>query len=804
MNRSKILISILLLAALLCLSIIQASADDPSLTLDVQEAVVLKGKKLQLTASVTDTEGKVKFTWESSEPKVADVKNGSVTGKAAGEAVITCRTTLADGTELKASCKVAVQIPVSGIKAAAGNMTALCGVTAEPAAITILPADASNPAVTWESSDDSVAAVDEHGAVTGIKPGKAVVTATAADGSGKSCKINVTVYQAVESVTLDRTELVLAKKRAASLQATAEPGNSSGVKITWTSSDPKIAKVSNGRVTAASAGEADITVTAKSADGTEVSRVCYVIVYVPADTITADEKELKLFTGDTSTAGVKVTPADYTGTLQWSSADNTVAEVDAQGQVTACAPGKTVLTATVTDKYSDSSAQVFVTVTVRDGIPVQKIPFAAGNKFAIGIREDGTVLVSGDNTDKILNAQKWDHIVSVSAGLYHAAGLKEDGTVVAAGTNGDKQCNVSAWKEISQVSAGSQHTVALGRDGTVYAVGSNKEGQLEVNGWTDIVQVAAGSWHTVGLKADGTVVAAGYNEYGQCNVSGWRDIVAVDAGHWTTVGLKADGSVVFAGGWDADERKGMKEAAEWRGIRSIQFCDSGPIIGITMDGQCITTSGWFDPISDPEHEVVLADFDGYTNTLYCLLDNGTIIVKRANKYADTTGWKIRVPEVRKGDTLTKAELTMDYLLNGNYRQPDVTVRGKKYKAAGVLNDNAVAWYTGQPNQAGFEMYVYNPDKGALNYAFFDEAGDYFNYIFMDEMYLVLESKNDEFAKSYAPADSPVGWVEIVLENGVLTLKETDPSDEERGIAGRSDRCRNFPGRRACPFHLDRR
>jgi hypothetical protein len=108
----------------------------------------------------------------------------------------------------------------------------------------------------------------------------------------------------------------------------------------------------------------------------------------------------------------------------------------------------------------------------------------------------------------------------VAAGYDHTVGLKDDGTVVATGDGTFGRCNVGGWTGIVQVAAGGYHTVGVKSDGTVVAVGRESAGQINVGGWTDIVQVAAGEYHTVGLKDDGTVVTTTYHD-----VSGWMLIV---------------------------------------------------------------------------------------------------------------------------------------------------------------------------------------------------------------------------------------------------------------------------------------
>ena len=59
--------------------------------------------------------------------------------------------------------------------------------------VTVVPDNASNKAVLWSSSDTSIAKVDDKGLVTVQKEGKAIITATAADGSGvkATCEVNV-------------------------------------------------------------------------------------------------------------------------------------------------------------------------------------------------------------------------------------------------------------------------------------------------------------------------------------------------------------------------------------------------------------------------------------------------------------------------------------------------------------------------------------------------------------------------------------------------------------------------------------
>ena len=111
---------------------------------------------------------------------------------------------------------------------------------------------------------------------------------------------------------------------------------------------------------------------------------------------------------------------------------------------------------------------------------------------------------------------QWERLVerkTIATGGSHTVGLKSDGTVVATGDNTDGQCNVSDWTNIVAIAAGFDYTVGLKADGTVVAVGDNSAGSCDVAGWTDIVAIDADRWYTVGLKADGTVVVTGKKQW---------------------------------------------------------------------------------------------------------------------------------------------------------------------------------------------------------------------------------------------------------------------------------------------------
>ncbi len=142
----------------------------------------------------------------------------------------------------------------------------------QPLTATVLPDNAENKTVAWSSSDTKIATVSDAGLVTAVAVGSTTITARA---GGKSATCTVTVEPiAVESVTLDKTELTLKRGGTETLTATVLPEDAQDKAVAWSSSDEQVATVSvAGLVTAITAGTA--TITARAGDK---STTCAVIV----------------------------------------------------------------------------------------------------------------------------------------------------------------------------------------------------------------------------------------------------------------------------------------------------------------------------------------------------------------------------------------------------------------------------------------------------------------------------------------------------------------------------------------------
>ena len=166
-----------------------------SITLDKIETSLEATETATLIAIILPDNTSVKtVVWTSSDEDVAVVdENGVVTAIGVGTATITATTT--DGSNLSASCVVNV-IPTLAnsivLDITEVSLKATQTVVLTP---TILPATTTDGNVTWMSSDESVAVVDEDGLVTAIGVGTAIITVTTADGSNLSATCKVTVYE---------------------------------------------------------------------------------------------------------------------------------------------------------------------------------------------------------------------------------------------------------------------------------------------------------------------------------------------------------------------------------------------------------------------------------------------------------------------------------------------------------------------------------------------------------------------------------------------------------------------------------
>ncbi len=173
-----------------------------------------------------------------------------------------------------------------------------------------------------------------------------------------SCeKEKVTIIES-DGITVSPTTLTLTVGEVGELSAVIAPENATSNLVTWSSSDKKIASVSQfGRVSAVGVGTAVIT--AKNGKSTATCKVTVNPVKVTGVTVSPATAEVYDFSELTLTANVQ--PANATDkTVTWESSDKNLATVNKDGVVSTLAPGKVTITATTNDGGFKASAQITI------------------------------------------------------------------------------------------------------------------------------------------------------------------------------------------------------------------------------------------------------------------------------------------------------------------------------------------------------------------------------------------------------------------------------------------------------------
>lgn len=257
--------------------------------------VLERGTSRTITATISPgNAGNQTVRWVSSNDQVVQVTpegtlSARVKGVSAGTATITVTTEEGGKT---AACQVRVLVPVSSVALDLSEVTMLRS-NLEELRATIFPSDATNQAVRWESSDESVVRVvpgdNLTATIRAYEPGIAQVSVITEDGN-KRAFTRVEVILMVKSLQLDPQEVTLSLGEVLQLEARVFPENATDQRLNWESSDNRVAYVNEtGLVRARSTGQARIV--AKSAVNSSIYDYC--TVTVQEDTSWAEEESLE-------------------------------------------------------------------------------------------------------------------------------------------------------------------------------------------------------------------------------------------------------------------------------------------------------------------------------------------------------------------------------------------------------------------------------------------------------------------------------------------------------------------------------
>jgi len=414
-------------------SIAEISLNKTTLSLIVGDSEILQA--IITPEDATLREG---VKWETSDDKIATVdNNGKVVAVKEGEATITVSV---EGK--KAECKVSVDyIHVSSITLNKTEETLYIGETLSITA-TLNPSNVTYNTITWESSNENVAKVDQSGRVSAIGKGTTTITAKS---DGKEATCSMTVLVPLSSLSFDQTSLSVFKGKTASLTLIKNPSDATlKGSVQWNSSNTSVATVSNdGVVTAVKKGNATITATV---DGCTAE--CSVSVLDAVTGITLDRAGATINRGNTLKLNYSVQPTGATlqGQVTWESDDSSVATVDNTGTVTAIAEGA----AKITVSLEGFSAHCYISVVV----PVSYISLNK-NTLRLNKGESETLMATIDPSDATDKTVTWSssntNVATVNKGKVQAVGA---GTAVITAKAGDctATCAVTVLVPVTSVS----------------------------------------------------------------------------------------------------------------------------------------------------------------------------------------------------------------------------------------------------------------------------------------------------------------------------------------------------------------
>lgn len=233
--------------------------------------------------------------WTSSDNSVATVNDGIVTGVSEGTVSVTATTV--DG-GFSASVTVKVKKPTVYVKGIVTNTDQLTVNVMESKRLqaSVVPTDATDKTITFESNNNAIATVSDTGLVTGVSQGTTLIKAISNTSAGKFVAFcTVTVPKPVvdaTSIKLDKGSISIVEGKTVPLKVVIKPVNATYKMVTWSVGDESVATVTqDGYITAVGVGETVVSATTVNNKTTS----CTVTV-LPSDTpaqLTVEDAQVK-------------------------------------------------------------------------------------------------------------------------------------------------------------------------------------------------------------------------------------------------------------------------------------------------------------------------------------------------------------------------------------------------------------------------------------------------------------------------------------------------------------------------------
>ena len=499
-----LLISILSFSALYFTGIITfGEKNDYNLVFNCDDFTMEVGSNITLEAYVKENKDS-EIKWESSDTDILTVKDGIVTSKKEGKAIITATSVAHNKSDV---CTVTVKKEIINVSSIELDKTEISLIEEESYKINakVKPENASNKNIIWETSDSKVAEVSD-GKIIAKGHGTATITAKSSDGT-KNATCIVTVIKKetevpVSKVELDKEQIELYVGDTFGVNVTIEPTDATNKNVTWKSSNTKVAEVSVGKITAKGKGTATITV---SSENGKTDKLTITVKEKPKENIEVTGISI---TPNTLTLKVKeeynlnttITPSNATNKkVTWTSSNTSVATIT-DGKVVAKGKGTTTITAT-----TQNGKKATIEVVVKENetpkpSPEQPTTVQVTNItlnkttliLNIGNTETLTTNITPSNaTNKTITWKSRNtNVATVSNGVITAKGAGT-ATIIATTSNGKTaQCTVEVKQQVVGVEVTgislnkTQPTIVIGNSINVEAIITPSNATNKVVNWS--------------------------------------------------------------------------------------------------------------------------------------------------------------------------------------------------------------------------------------------------------------------------------------------------------------------------------
>lgn len=337
------------------------SVSSTSLTILLNES-----RSLGISISPINASNK-KLGYYIADTNIVTIDNsGTITGRKTGKTYLTIS---APGTNKNINMQVEVIDKISLKSISIKDTLTINENSSSKLNVTFSPNNATDKKVTWKSNNTTIATVDSNGNVTAKSPGTTEIIAVANDGGYVAkCKVTVNaISKELKNITLNKTELTLVAGEEETLTVNFDPSYAANQKVTWKSSNEKVAIVEKGVITAIKPGTAEIKVISDEGKKEVICKLT--VIGPPIESIKFKNDKETVYVGSKTSLETISTPESSTiNNPIWTSSDEKVATIK-DGVLTALSKGTTTIT--VSNEEGTITASTIITVIEKPKDPLK-------------------------------------------------------------------------------------------------------------------------------------------------------------------------------------------------------------------------------------------------------------------------------------------------------------------------------------------------------------------------------------------------------------------------------------------------